>query len=199
MTTGGYTLATYSFHKFESTFLFAALSITISDWSAVLHDIHEYQFYSFLFGRATLVTINVVYFAISLANFVLCYSLSDLDTYTASPIYVCAIFFQIAMNMLLTCFMLHAGLKLYSRIHGAVGNLDQTNHGTTHSATNSARSSARSTMVGSPIAGGAVDGNAELKNALTNLNLVMATCTLCILLQVRFRSLLFNNPYKSLT
>lgn len=84
--------------------------------------------------------------------------------------------------------MLHAGLKLYSRIHGAVGNLDQTNHGTTtHSANTSARSSARSTMVDSPVAsnGGAVDGNAELKNALTNLNLVMATCTLCILLQVR--------------
>lgn len=265
ITTGEYTLVTYSFHKFASTFLFAALSVTISDWAAVLHDIQEYQLHSFLFRRATLISINVIYASISLVNFIFCYSLSDLESYTNSPIYQCAIFLQIIMNVLLTAFMLHAGLKLYARIHGAVGNIDSSYHGNNRysggvharyssnsytsssqqtflpadeqasmtnstSASSSAPGSAQATTstinnvftamsnaltikrTGSgsnhnvqtlnPILGNhsnhppspphqhqhhqpeAVDGNMELKNALNNLNFVMATCTICILLQV---------------
>lgn len=244
-------MVTYSFHKLASTFLFAALSITISDWASVLRDINEYAVHGFLFRRATLISLNVVYITIAVVNFILCLVLKNLDAYLNSPLYTCAIFLQIIMNFLLTTMMLHAGLKLYARIHGAVGNIDQSSYSLGHhhsdksghsqqqlqssmkfrmsdsfsgSTTNnplyhpstpavSASASAsfsqsmsqsvspfqhtpasptrsqdpsrsKSSHSLSRISVAAVDGNLELKNALNNLNFVMATCTVCILLQV---------------
>lgn len=268
--TGGYTISTYSFHKLASTFLFAALSITIGDWASVLRDINEYAVHGFIFRRATLISLNLVYITISVINFILCLALKNLDEYLNSPMYTCAIFLQIIMNFLLTTMMLHAGLKLYSRIHGAVGNMDHHHHHSNHgnardnekhrsgiagmfrisdslqsishisnnnnnynnttnnplnqnnaitptvsdsfsqsmdlantsplpnttlftptttstaSVNNSNRMAAhsKSTTSQSRSSVAAVDGNMELKNALNNLNFVMATCTVCILLQM---------------
>lgn len=187
-----YALITYSFHKFANAFLFAALSVTISDWAAVLHDIHEYSNYPWIFGKAGLFTINGVYFCISFVNFVLCYSSETLEDYTNSPIYVVTIFLQISMAILLTCLMLHAGLKLYNRIQGAAGNLEQPQSRSRRSRRNplpSQSSSSTSHPSNRNQFANQFDGSAEFRGALRNLNLVMATCTLCILLQV------FNTYY----
>lgn len=224
----------YSFHKLSSAFFFAGLSITISDWSSVLYDINEFKLFPFLLRKWTLLTINLFYFIISLTNFICCYALKDLDNYTANPIYVVGIFFQISASILLTGIMLHAGLKLYSRISGAAGNLDSSYHGTLSSRTPNSRST-KSTIetvtnpthnlpngiptmslsqnsnktrddsndieanqestaisaashpsVASNISNvnGSFDGSLEFRNALRNLNLVMATCSICISVQV---------------
>lgn len=109
-------------------FLFAALSITIHDWSSVLYDLHEYPIYTFLFRKLTLSILNSVYIIISLINFIFCYWTADLNDYTSNPIYLIGIFFQICMSMFLTCFMLHAGLKLYGRIQGAAGKQPPHHH-----------------------------------------------------------------------
>lgn len=224
-TTGEYVVAAYSFHRLQSMFLFGALSITISDWASVLHDIHEYDITHFLFRKVTLITINLIYVAISVINFVFCFSLSDLDAYIHSPVYVTAIFFQISVAVLLTAMMLHAGLKLYTRISGAAGtNTDSFNRSTNNPLTRSVgKDSQKTTSEGQKASPGSgngsnnsnantgntsnkkltintkdieaaqeeitrmqvFDGTAEFKNALRNLNLVMAACTLCIFLEVR--------------
>jgi hypothetical protein len=235
-------MGTYSVHKLASAFLFAALSITIGDWASVLKDINEYGVHVFLFRRATLISLNILYITISIINFVLCLVLSDLNAYLNSPMYTCAIFLQIIMNCLLTSMMLHAGLKLYARIHGAVGNIDQSSY-TGYSDKSSHRSGGRAftTSTTNPMSGAppvissspsfsqsmsqplnapsspsrmessrskssqsasrlsvaAVDGNLELKNALNNLNFVMATCTVCILLQMIMLTLNYALGYSN--
>lgn len=132
-----YSLYTYSFHKLQSAFLFGALSITISDWSSVLYDINEYKFYPFLIRKFTLLCMNFVYFSSSLLNFFLCFTISKLNNYLSSPFYVLAIFIEIGWSILLTCFMLNAGLKLYHRISGAAGNVENTQYNSNPSLSNS--------------------------------------------------------------
>lgn len=161
-----YTLTTYSFHKFSSAFLFAAFSITLSDWSAVLYDINEYELRPFLLRKATLVGINVIYTLVSLTNFIFCYTLSDFDSYTNSILYIMGIFFQILVSLTLTLFMLSAGLKLAWRIHGVTGRRDGLN----------ANSSSGSGLTAEQFQ--------QFTSALWNLNIVMATCAFCIILQV---------------
>eukprot|EP01038_Epipyxis_sp_PR26KG_P006607 gene6607-9074_t len=178
--TGNYTLESYSFHKFETAFLFAAFSITIHDWSAVLYQIHEYKLYHFLFGRATLISVNVIYAMISIINFIFCYALADLDVYLSSPVYLIGIFFQLGTSLLLTGFMLAAGLKLSLRIQGAAGELNN-NH-----------IAVRQNSL-------ATKNNSEFKSALLTLNSVMATCTACIFLQVILLSLNYGLGYASRT
>jgi hypothetical protein len=124
---GDYNLDAFSWHKFQSTFLFLALSITISDWSSVLYDIREYQIYTFLFHKWTLIFLNFLYFLISTVNFIFCYWTADLGEYSNSPVYLIGLFFQICMSMLVTFLMLHAGLKLYGRIQGAAGKMGEGN------------------------------------------------------------------------
>jgi hypothetical protein len=111
-----YSLVSYSFHKLETAFLFSALSITISDWSSVLYNMKEYQRLPFLLRRVTLLSINLVYSAIALINFLFCYAAKDLEVYLDSPIYITALFFQIFISFVLTFFMLSAGIKLSWRI-----------------------------------------------------------------------------------
>ncbi len=248
---GDYTLASYAFHKFESASLFAALSITISDWATVLHDIHEYDLAHFFLRKYSLITINMIYFAISFINFTFCFTLDNLNAYLGTPIYVTGIFFQISVSILLTGLMLHAGLKLYGRISGAAGNNMTGSESAPGGVTPSSRikiptSFLRRGLMGTPsmsqstaaatayggnnaTPGAATvaddqdieknidlsmgftsgnqssnhsstlasilrprpteeenhfDGTAEFRNALRNLNLVMATCTICVLLEV---------------
>ena len=167
-----YTLTSYSFHKFSSAFLFAAFSITISDWSAVLYDINEYELQPFLFRKATLVAINAMYTLVSLTNFIFCYTLKDFDSYTSSSLYIMGIFFQISVSLILTLFMLSAGLKLAWRIHGVSGGRNDLN-------------SPNSRMSGIRLA---TDKQVQqFSSALWNLNMVMATCAVCIILQVSWR------------
>jgi hypothetical protein len=125
--------------------------------------------------------INIVYFLIALINFIFCYTSADLGDYTDSPVYVTAIFVQIFMSILLTSFMLHAGLKLYSRIQGAVGNLDP-NYGQYNPQSSGMMAAQRGK---SPVfQARESEGSIELKSALTTLNLVMSICSACFTLQV---------------
>jgi hypothetical protein len=80
---GQYTLTSYSFHKFESASLFAAFSITLSDWAGVLYEIQEYQLFPFLLRWFTLVGINVVY------RYILYYTHAYQYPYTYLYIHIC--------------------------------------------------------------------------------------------------------------
>lgn len=195
---GEYTLILYSFHRFESALLFAAFSITIADWGALLFDIQEFKsLYLFLIRKASLVFLNTVYFFISIINFVFCYSLSDFNTYLNSPANITGIFIQVFVTLLLTCFMLHAGLKLSWRLKGAAG-VDQRNNNSNRSRTQQLIPSwlKRSKPSLLPVAsenGGKVPvrsfantttNAAEFLDAIRTLNIVMATCTACIFIQV---------------
>ena len=119
-----YTLLTYSFHKLEALFIFIAFSISIHDWTSVLYDINEYSLYPFIFRKFSLVLINTIYASISITSFIFCFTLSDFATYTNSTIYILGIYFQITVSLLLTLFMLSAGLRLSWRIHGVRGDND---------------------------------------------------------------------------
>lgn len=122
---GDYDLVSYSFHRLESSILFIAYSITISDWANVLYDLQEYPMISFLMRKYVLIILNTVNLLISLINFSICYVASDFNSYTSSSVYIIGIFIQIFMSFSLTCFMLSAGLKLRWRIQGAAGKLDK--------------------------------------------------------------------------
>lgn len=198
-----YTLTTYSFHKFESAFLFAALSITISDWGKVLYSIQEYNLYPFLFRRATLVSINLIYWLISIINFIFCYTLDDFDSYTSSALYTICIFFQVSVSVVLIVLMLSAGLKLAWRIHGVSGSNQNNNNSNNNAANNNNRINRVNNY---SITGSSVsfftyrriegyDGQSEFRSALWNLNVVMGTCAVCLLMQVSaaiFKYLSYN-------
>ena len=206
---GEYTLILYSFHRFESALLFAAFSITIADWGALLFDIQEFKsLYLFLIRKASLVFLNTVYFFISIINFVFCYSLSDFNTYLNSPANITGIFIQVFVTLLLTCFMLHAGLKLSWRLKGAAG-IDQRNNNNNNNSNRSRtqqlipswlkRSQASLLPVQNENGKGPVrsftnttTNAAEFLDAIRTLNIVMATCTACIFIQV-YCSFYLNN------
>jgi hypothetical protein len=175
-----YTLTSYSFHKFSSSFLFAAFSLTISDWAAVLYDINEYEFYPFLLRKATLVCINFLYALISIINFVFCYTLNDFDSYTNSTLYIMGIFFQISVSLILTLFMLSSGLQLAWRIHGVSGarnDLSAPGGGPTSFFQSQAITNDKQLQ--------------QFTSALWNLNVVMSTCAVCIILQVNVPQIMF--------
>lgn len=134
-----------------------------------MYDINEYELQPFLLRKATLIGINVLYALVSLTNFVFCYTLSDFDSYTSSSLYILGIFFQIAVSLILTLFMLSAGLKLAWRIHGVSGARNDlsspTNGYSMRSITNDKQLQ-------------------QFTSALWNLNVVMSTCAVCIILQV---------------
>jgi hypothetical protein len=116
---GDYSVASYSFHKFEAAAIFGAYSLVISDWSRVLFKIREGSYMPFVFRRITLGCINAVLTTISIVNFGYCYSTANLESYASSNIYIVGLFIQIIAPFLLTFMMLHAGLKLYLRVYGA--------------------------------------------------------------------------------
>lgn len=181
---GEFSIIPYSFHRFESALLFAAFSITISDWGAVLYDINEFKLSAFLLRRATLVSINAVYMLISFANFVVCYlPNSNMDEYLKSPLYITSIFFQIGVSFLLTAFMLSAGLKLSWRIQGAAG-ISNIENGGAQGAYTRFTQRIRQVSVSSVLHKPVSEGSKEFRAALRNLNIVMGTCSCCILLQV---------------
>ena len=107
-----YTLISYSFHKLSSACFFTAFSITISDWSVLLHELKEYKSKNFLFRTATLIFINVIYILTALTNFVYCYTVDSIDDYSSSGLYIPTYFFQIGISFVLSCLMLSAGLKV---------------------------------------------------------------------------------------
>jgi hypothetical protein len=124
MVRGDYTIAAYSFHKFEAAAIFGAYSLVINDWSRVLFKIREGTFVPFLLRNVTLLFVNVVLTTISIVNFGYCYSTASLNHYANSDIYLVGLFVQIIAPFLLTCMMLHAGLRLYLRIQGAAGRVN---------------------------------------------------------------------------
>lgn len=181
---GNFSLVPYSFHKLESAFLFAALSITISDWGVVLHDINELTLFTVLIRRGTLIAVNIVYMSISFANFIVCLVMTNIDVYLDSPLYTATIFFQISMAGLVSILMLNAGIKLSLRIQGAAGVLDSTQllQNAYSRFTTRIRQVSLSSMLYRQQEH--TEATQEFRNALVNLNLVMGTCCACILLQV---------------
>ncbi len=118
---GGYEKKTYSFHRLESMFMFAALSMTISDWNKVLHMLKEESSLPFLFKRTTLLVVNLLVIGVSVANFVACWTSTDVMTYVQLPIYTAGIIVQFSSAVIVTFVMLHGGLKLSRRIQGVSG------------------------------------------------------------------------------
>jgi hypothetical protein len=116
-----YVLFTYSFHKLQSTLLLSAYSMTIYDWSNVLYDIQEIQQKPYLFNKTLLIGINIIFFIISLSNFIYCNVVTNIDSFTKSPIYITMIFLQISAELFLTSLMLFSGIQLSRRIHGVTG------------------------------------------------------------------------------
>jgi hypothetical protein len=114
-----YSLETYSFHKLVAATLFAAYSITLSDWAKVLHEIHEQSHNMYLLNQYTLLTVNCVFIGISLANFIYCFAMSDVSKYTQSLAYLSCEVFQIIAPLVLTLIMLLSGVKLTQRIRSA--------------------------------------------------------------------------------
>lgn len=114
-----YSVVTYAFHKLECAFIFTAYSITITDWSAVLYEINEDSHVPFLLKRGIVWTITIAVIVIALLNFIYCLAMDDLETYTETPIYIISIVGQMFASLLLTCVMLHGGIKLAWRIKGA--------------------------------------------------------------------------------
>ena len=85
--TGNYVVIPYAFHKWESALLFAAYSITIYNWSAVLYDLKEDTSFPFFMRKATLVGVNILFLTISFVNFVYCIYLNNLVIFSESWIY----------------------------------------------------------------------------------------------------------------
>ena len=160
--TGDYTLVSYSFHKFNSALLFAAYSMTIYDWSAVLYDIKEIDHRPLFFRRNSLIAITVLMFVTSAVNFVYMYTTSGVDSYINSPFYVANIFLQVVSALFLTGMMLSAGVRLSMRIRGVCGELRE-GMTTLDKDTSSVRG---------------------LQSAVNRLNSVMFVCFSCILVQV---------------
>ena len=119
--TGNYMIITYCFHKFESFSLFFAYSITIYDWSTLLHDINEDTLFRYLARGATLVIINVVYFTICSLQVFSLFAAGNLASYVLGVIYDIGIYAQILASLSITTVFLSAGLKLWYRIKGVAG------------------------------------------------------------------------------
>ena len=115
-----YSILLYSFHKLQAAFQFAAYSLTISDWTLVLFEIHEDTYIPFLLRRATLVFLNFVFFIVCLVNFVYCYVSADMSSFLNSTVYQVGVEFLIITPFILTLIMLHSGLKLSWRIQVSV-------------------------------------------------------------------------------
>ena len=187
---------TYSFHKLEPAFLLGAYSMTISDWGSVLYDIQEMKHAPLIFRRNALIVINVLFSTICVSNFIAVNILSDMDSFTKSPLYITMIYLQIVTELTLTAMMLNAGLRLSRRIRGvsgllnsaaSIGNTLQTSllssrpllAGQTAGAVTGSSHSAGSGVIMRP------SGSMGFEAALNKLIGVMATCVCCISIQVR--------------
>eukprot|EP01034_Spumella_vulgaris_P021359 gene21359-27389_t len=134
---------------------------------------------------------------ISLANFIVCYIPgSNMNEYLKSPLYITSIFFQIGVSFLLTAFMLSAGLKLSWRIQGAAG-ISNIEHGGAKGAYTRFTQRIRQVSVSSVLHKPVQEGSKEFRSALRNLNIVMGTCSCCILLQVVMLTLNYALGYAS--
>ena len=177
-----YALAYYAFHKFDSAFLFAAYSITIYDWSYVLRDIEKDTISPFmtrkmksiyLLSDATLIIINIIFWGISIANFIDLFIINNLDIYLSSYLYLIAIFIQIIASLVIIGLMLHSGWKLGVRITGVTVNLDSNQFANNHQLNNT-----QSLSISHP------GVSSEFQKALFSLNIVMFVCFICVAIQM---------------
>lgn len=125
-----YNITMYSFHKLQAAFLFGSYSLTISDWTTVLFEIKEDTLMPFLLRKASLLFLNLLFFIISIINFVYCYTTANLQAFLDSTIYEVDLMFMILTPLILTVIMLRSGVKLSVRIQGAAGvaAVDERNH-----------------------------------------------------------------------
>lgn len=190
-----YVIIFYAFHKFSLTFLFAAYSITIYDWSNLLRDIEKDSIHPFMISRKlsstyffthySLIGINVIFFSITIVNFIYILAIHNLDEYLSSLVYKVGIFVQIAASFLLTCYMLYAGVKLYTRILGVTGAIDANRF--------AGPNISRALSASHP------GVSHEFRSALRSLNLVMATCSLCVFIQMLLLALNYILGYSNKT
>jgi len=174
--TGNYMIITYCFHKFESFSLFFAYSITIYDWSTLLHEINEDTLFRYLARGATLIIINVVYFTICSLQVFSLFSTKSIASYVLSAIYDIGIYAQILASLSITTIFLSAGLKLWYRIKGVAGNDSGNDSSMTINISPFKRRSQTQIQTN--------NSSVEFRNALFNLILVMSTCSTCILIQI---------------
>lgn len=167
-------IITYCFHKFESFSLFFAYSITIYDWSTLLHEINEDTLFRYLARGATLIIINVVYFTICSLQVFSLFATKSIASYVLSAIYDIGIYAQILASLSITTIFLTAGLKLWYRIKGVAGSDSGNDSSMTINISPFKRRSQTQTN----------NSSIEFRNALFNLILVMSTCTTCILIQI---------------
>ena len=172
--TGNYMIATYSFHKFESFSLFLAYSITIYDWSILLHDINEDTLFRFVARGATLGFVNIIFFIICLLQVIELITMHSIDSFVLSAIYDIGVYAQILASLSITTIFLSAGLKLWYRIKGVAGHDNGNDSSMTINISPFKRRSHINTN----------SSNVEFKSALFNLILVMSTCSICILIQI---------------
>ncbi len=169
-----FSIITYSFQMFTYSFLYAAGSITISDWAAALHDIGELKSYPWIVRRSGLFALSVIFFCISVVMVVFFCLSSSVDDFVHSRSFLFAILLQASLAILLVYLMIYVGSKLCTRIHGAAGSL-----GDLSSAGSRKTPRSRSDQLANQL-----NGSIEFRSALRNLWLVMATCTLCLVVKV---------------
>jgi len=178
--TGNYMISTYCFHKFVSFSLFLAYSITIYDWSILLHEINEDTLFRFLARGATLGIINIIFFIICLLQVIELITINSIDSFVLSAIYDIGIYAQILASLSITTIFLSAGLKLWYRIKGVAGN--DNNNNDSSMTMNISPFKRRSSQMSSN--NNTTNSSIEFKNALFNLILVMTTCSVCIFIQI---------------
>lgn len=124
---GDYVNGLYGFHKMQSCMLFAAFSVVIKDWARVLYEIKELGKMPFFFRNGTLLILNLGYIAIGIVSLFYLWLSPDIDDFVDSPFYYATVFIQVGVSLCLTCLMLQTGLKLASKINGAVSFVYTTN------------------------------------------------------------------------
>jgi hypothetical protein len=111
-----YKMELYSFHKLQAAFLFTAYSLTISDWTTVLFEIKEDELIPFLLRKASLAFLSLIFFVISIMNFIYCFTSENLQEFLDSDVYETGLLLMIFIPLLLTVIMLRSGIKLSVRI-----------------------------------------------------------------------------------
>jgi hypothetical protein len=179
---GRYIPLCYSFHTLSSAFFLMAFSLTIYDWGAVLYDIQEFKTYPIFLKGWTLFGINILYFLLSMVNFVGILAANNMNSTLDSTVYSIALAAQISLSFFLMCLMAHAGWTLSWRIQGAAGGVD--NNSWLTSITTRFRNAAFRKKQGTGLLVQGTDVVNDFWRALRKLNIVVTTCTLCIALQV---------------
>jgi hypothetical protein len=82
----------------------------------VLFEIKEDELIPFLLRKASLVFLSLIFFVISIMNFIYCFTSENLQEFLDSDVYETGLLLMIFIPLLLTVIMLRSGIKLSVRI-----------------------------------------------------------------------------------